>query len=168
MGLFDKFFGSKKAEVIKLNSPLNGEIIDVKEIPDPTFSDCVLGPTICFKPGEDGTVYAPCDGTVTQIFKTAHALTITSNDKVELLIHVGINTVDLKGEGFEAYVKDDDVVKCGQPLIKFDQQVIAKAGLSNLVPVVICNAMDFKSVDFVGPQSVTTNDQFCTINPVEK
>lgn len=168
MGFFDKLFGSKKAEVLKLNSPLNGEIIDVKEIPDPTFADCVLGPTVCFKPGEDGTVYAPCDGVVTQIFKTAHAITITSNDKVELLIHVGINTVDLKGEGFEAFVKDDDVVKCGQPLIRFDQEVIAKAGLCNLVPVVICNSMDFKSVEFTDPQTVTTNDSFCTITQAEQ
>lgn len=168
MSFLNKLFGSKKAEVITLNSPLNGEILDTKAIPDPTFADCVLGPTICFKPGEDGTIYAPCDGTVTQIFKTAHAITITSTDKVELLIHVGINTVDLKGEGFEAFVKDDDVVKCGQPLIKFDQTVIAKAGLSNLVPVVICNAMDFNSIEFAGTRSVTTTDKFCFITPSEK
>lgn len=168
MGFFDKLFGSKKAEVLTLKAPLNGEIIDIKEIPDPTFAEGVLGPTIGFKPGEDGTIYAPCDGVVTQIFKTAHAVTITSNDKVELLIHVGINTVDLKGEGFEAFVKDDDVVKCGQPLIKFDQAIIANAGLSNLVPVVICNAMDFKDVNFVEPKAVTTNDDFCTITPAEQ
>lgn len=168
MGFFDKLFGGKKAQVITLKSPLVGEIIETGEIPDPTFSECVLGPTCCFQPGEDGTVYAPCDGVVTQIFKTAHAITITSNDNVEILVHIGINTVDLKGEGFEAFVKDDDVVKCGQPLIKFDQAVIAKAGLSNLVPMVICNASDFKDVQFASPRQVTLDDIACTITPEDK
>ena len=73
--------------------------------------------------------------------------------------------MDLKGEGFEALVKDDEEVKAGQPLIKFDQEIIAQAGLSNLVPMVICNAMDFKSVEYVSPRAVTTNDDICTIIP---
>ena len=165
MGFLDKLFGNKQSTVITLKAPLNGEMIPIQEIPDPTFSECVLGPTACFKPGEDGTVYAPCDGVITQIFKTAHAVTITSKDKVEILIHVGINTVDLKGEGFEALVADDQEVTAGQPLIKFDQAVIAKTGLSNLVPMVICNGMDFKSVEYAAPRAVTTNDNICTIFP---
>lgn len=165
MGLFDKLFGNKQPANITLKAPLNGELIPIQEIPDPTFSECVLGPTTCFKPGTDGTVYAPCDGVITQIFKTAHAVTITSTDKVEILIHVGINTVDLNGEGFEALVTDDEQVKAGQPLIKFDQEVIAKAGLSNLVPMVICNSTDFQSVEYITPRAVTTNDDICTIIP---
>ena len=166
MRFLDKLLGKKAVEPIQIFAPLNGAILERQEIPDPTFSDEVLGPTLCFKPeGDDQTIYAPCDGVISQIFKTAHAVTITSKDKVEILIHVGINTVDLKGEGFEALVKDDEEVKAGQPLIKFDQEIIAQAGLSNLVPMVICNAMDFKSVEYVSPRAVTTNDDICTIIP---
>lgn len=168
MGFLDKLFGNKQAANLTLKSPINGELIPTQEIPDPTFSECVLGPTACLKPGTDGTVYAPCDGVISQIFKTAHAVTITSKDGVEILIHVGINTVDLKGEGFEALVADEQEVKVGQPLIKFDQEVIAKAGLSNLVPMVILNAMDFKSAEFVAPRAITTNDDVCTIIPQDK
>lgn len=168
MGFFDKLFGGNKPANITLKSPIKGDMINVTEIPDPTFAESVLGPTTCFKPGDDGTVYAPCDGVVTQIFKTAHAVTLTSTDNVEILIHVGINTVDLKGEGFEALVKDDDQVKAGQPLIRFDNKVIAQHGLSNLVPVVVCNASDFKSVEFIAPKAVTTDDDICTIQPAEQ
>lgn len=165
MGFLSKLFGSNQNTSITLKSPLNGEILETKEIPDPTFSDQVLGPTLCLKPDEDGTIYSPCDGVITQIFKTAHAVTITSKDKVEILIHVGINTVDLKGNGFEALVKDDEEVKTGQPLIKFDQKVIADAGLSNLVPMVICNAMEFEDCSFVGPRQISTADDICTLIP---
>lgn len=168
MGLFDKLFGGKKADEIVIKSPVNGDIIELSEVPDPTFAECVLGPTTAFRPGEDGTVYAPCDGVITQIFKTAHAVTITSADKVELLIHIGINTVDLKGEGFQAFVKDDDEVKAGQPLIKFDQQIIANAGLSSVIPVVVCNASDFKDVTFAQPGKVAVGDQICTVQPLEQ
>lgn len=168
MGFFNKLFGGNKPSIITLKSPIKGEMINVADIPDPTFAESVLGPTIGFKPGEDGTVYAPCDGVVTQIFKTAHAVTLTSTDKVEILIHVGINTVDLKGEGFEALVKDDEQVKAGQPLIRFDSKVIAAHGLSNLVPFVVCNSTDFKSVEFIEPRAVGTDDDVCTIHPVEQ
>ena len=168
MGFFQKLFSSTPT-TIKLTSPLNGSLLPKSEIPDPTFADEVLGPTVCFKPGSDGVVYAPCDGVITQIFKTAHAVTISSNQKVELLIHVGINTVDLKGQGFEALVHDDEKVTAGQPLIKFDQEVIARANLSNLVPLVICNVSDFAEVKFIEPQdSISTKDVFCEITPHQK
>ena len=168
MGFFDKLFGNKQPANITLKAPLNGELIPIQEIPDPTFSECVLGPTACFKPGTDGTVYAPCDGVITQIFKTAHAVTITSKDKVEILIHVGINTVDLKGQGFEAYVHDDQEVKAGQPLIRFDSKVIADAGLCGYVPFVILNASDYATCQFVTPQPITTKDVVCTLTAKEE
>ena len=169
MGFLDKLLGKKAVEPIQIYAPLNGAILERQEIPDPTFSDEVLGPTLCFKPeGDDQTIYAPCDGVISQIFKTAHAVTITSKDKVEILIHVGINTVDLKGQGFEAYVHDDQEVKAGQPLIRFDSKVIADAGLCGYVPFVILNASDYATCQFVTPQPITTKDVVCTLTAKEE
>lgn len=167
MGFFSKLFGtgSQKPMSFTINSPLNGEIAPASEIPDPTFSEGILGPTICFKPGSDGTIYAPCNGEVSQIFKTGHAIAITSDDRVEVLIHIGINTVKLKGEGFTALVKAGDLITTGQPLIKFDQDIIRKAGYSTCVPVVICNGMEYADVKFAEPGAITINDVACTIKP---
>lgn len=167
MGFLGKIFGNKEVAAISLKSPLNGEILERSTIPDPTFRDEILGPTLCFKPGADHTIYAPCDGVITQIFKTGHAVTITSKDKVEILIHVGINTVDLKGEGFTPLVQDDDEVKAGQPLIQFDGDLITKKGFSTLVPFVICNASDFKACNFIEPRAVTLRDEVCSLIPLD-
>lgn len=174
MGLTDFLFARKELHKLAIRtpllSPINGELLPADVIPDPTFSQQVLGPTICFKPGDDGTVYSPCNGVVTQIFNTAHAITLTSSNRVEVLIHVGINTVDLKGEGFQALVKDDEEVKVGQPLIRFDKNIIQKAGLSDLIPFVICNANDFQECKFTEdplPKVITTADEFCFIYPKE-
>lgn len=166
MGFFSRLFKENTATKFTLLAPVNGKLVPASQIPDATFSEGILGPTIGIEPSADGTVYSPCDGTISQIFKTGHAVTITSTNNVEILIHVGINTVDLQGEGFQALVKDDQQVKAGDPLIKFDSNVIKGKGLSNVVPVVICNSQDFASVEFVEQnQDVTHSSVICTIVP---
>lgn len=161
MSFFDKLF-AKKTAAIAITSPINGNVVPASQIPDPTFAENLLGPCVGIDPKE-GVVYAPCDAEVTQIFRTCHAVTLTSTDGVELLIHVGINTVDLKGEGFEACVKDGDKVKKGQPLIKFDINFIKEKGLSPIVPVVLCNAQDFKEYTFAPVGAFTNNDVLITL-----
>ncbi len=156
----DKLF-TKKANAFTIASPLNGEIIDKSIIPDPTFAEGILGPTIGFNPRE-GMIYAPCDGVITQIFRTGHALTITSVSGIEILIHVGINTVDLKGKGFSALVQEDADVKQGDPLIKFDIPLIKNEGYSIEVPLVICNPDNFRKIEFVAPKPVSKGDIICT------
>lgn len=158
-----KIFGSNsKSNSIELLSPVNGKIINTNEIPDPTFADGILGPTIGIDPIE-GVVYAPCDCKIEQIFKTGHAVSISTKDKLEILIHVGINTVDLKGEGFTALVKDDDEVTKGTPLIKFDINLIKEKGFSTIIPVVICNASDFGDISLTDPCNIDKLEKLATI-----
>ena len=168
MGFLDKLLGKKAVEPSQIFAPLNGAILERQEIPDPTFSDEVLGPTLCFKPeGDDQTIYAPCDGVISQIFKTAHAVTITSKDKVEILIHVGINTVDLKGQGFEAYVHDDQEVKEIQPLIRFDSKDNADAGHWGYWPFRILTVSVYATCQVETTQPINTNDAACTLTAKE-
>lgn len=158
MGFFGKLFGnSEKNNDITLFSPVTGKIVEASEIPDPTFADNILGPCIGIKPTK-GVVVAPCDGKVEQIFKTGHAATIVSKDGVEILVHVGINTVDLKGEGFEALVEEGAEVTLGTPLIKFDIDLIESKGFNTVVPLVICNPTDFGNICFSGQGPVTAKD----------
>lgn len=170
MGLFGSLFGkqheTQAAPTYTLKAPIVGELVSAAETEDPTFAEQVLGPTVAFKPAsaEDCTVYAPCDGVITQIFKTAHAVTLSSKDgAVEMLIHIGINTVDLKGKGFTALVTDEQEVKAGAPLIKFDGNFLESQGYKLIVPMAICNASDFAEVSFIEPKAVTLNDDICTI-----
>ncbi len=159
MSFLGKLFGSKPDPV--LYSPVKGEAILNDQIPDPTFAEGILGPTFAVDPKE-GLIKAPCDGTITQIFRTGHAVTLTSKDGVEILIHVGINTVDLKGEGFKPLVKDNEEVKKGSPLIEFDIDLIKEKGFSTIVPIVVCNPTDFESVTFIKPSTVDNQSQICT------
>ncbi len=158
-----KIFGSNsKSNNIELLSPVNGKIVNKNEIPDPTFAEDILGPTLGIEPTE-GVVYAPCDCKIEQIFKTGHAVSISTKDKLEILIHVGINTVDLKGEGFTALVEDNMEVTKGTPLIKFDIDLIKEKGFSTVVPVVICNASDFGEVSLTAPCSIQAFEKIATI-----
>ena len=119
MGFFDKLFGgkSKDENTAKFTNqsktvltPLQGKVLAQADIPDETFAQGILGPGCGIEPTGD-TVYAPFDGTVTQIATTLHAVGITSNDGIELLIHVGMDTVDMKGQGFTALVKENQKVR---------------------------------------------------------
>ena len=125
------------AEVIQ---PVPGKVIPREEIPDETFATGVLGDGVGIDP-EEGVVYAPFDGEVASIFDTNHALSLEGKG-MELLIHVGVDTVNMKGDGFKGFVKDGDKVKAGQKLIQFDINKIKKAGYSPVVAVLLTNSDD--------------------------
>ena len=112
-----------------LYSPMKGEILPVDRSMDEVFASRALGDGIALNP-EDGMVYAPCDGTISLLFPTKHAVGITSDTGIEVLIHIGINTVQLDGAGFEAYVAQGDKVKCGDKLILADLKLINEKGLN--------------------------------------
>lgn len=132
--------------------PCAGKIIDKKEIPDPTFASGLMGETIGIIPSE-GLITAPFDGTLTMIAPTKHALGLTSNDGLEVLIHVGIDTVYMEGKGFEPLMEAGQSFKAGQPLLKFDIQEIKKAGYSDIVNVILTNSASYENVqiNFEGP-----------------
>lgn len=125
-------------------SPLTGELKSLKDVNDPTFSEEILGKGIAILPKE-GIVYAPFDGVVSALFDTKHAIGLTDNQGMELLIHVGLETVNLGGTHFEVHISQGDLVKKGDPLITFDLQEIQKTH-DVITPVLITNADDFSEI----------------------
>lgn len=126
-------------------SPLAGEAIPMSEVPDDTFAAEVLGKGMAVIPSE-GKVVAPCAGEVTTLFDTKHAVGLTTVDGVELLIHVGVNTVELEGKYYEVHVAQGDKVKPGQLLLTFDISKIQAAGYNVTTPVIVANTDEYKSV----------------------
>lgn len=125
-------------------SPLTGELKSLKDVNDPTFSEEILGKGIAILPKE-GIVYAPFDGVVSALFDTKHAIGLTDDQEMELLIHVGLETVNLGGTHFEVHISQGDLVKKGDPLITFDLQEIQKTH-DVITPVLITNADDFSEI----------------------
>lgn len=126
-------------------SPLKGTAIPLAEVKDETFAGEILGKGMAVIPKE-GVVKAPFDGEVMTFFETKHAVGLTSENGMEILIHVGINTVELKGQYYTAHVKEGDSVKAGQVLLTFDPDGIKKAGYDVTTPVIVTNTDDYTQV----------------------
>ncbi|MDS0527794.1 beta-glucoside-specific PTS transporter subunit IIABC [Clostridium sp. SHJSY1] len=158
LGFFIMFFtGYKDKEVKEENkgdalvkqesiiSPMKGEVVPLSEVKDEAFSKGVLGKGIAIKPIE-GKVVSPVDGVVTTLFRTNHAIRITSDSGVEILIHIGINTVELNGKYFTPQIKQDDRVKAGQNILEFDVNGIEKEGYSPITMIVITNSDNYNEI----------------------
>ena len=113
---------------------------------DPTFREEILGKGIAVLPAE-GRIYAPCDGTVTTVFPTGHAVAVTSDEGAEILIHVGLDTVKLEGNGFSVRTEAGSRVKRGELLLEADISFIKNAGYESITPVIVCNTSEFSSVE---------------------
>ena len=131
-----------------VTQPVNGQVVSASEIPDPVFSSESMGASVGILPS-DGNVFAPFDGEVKMIFPTNHAIGLKSNEGIEVLIHIGVDTVDMNGDGFESFVKQGDSIKKGQKLIAFDQKKIKAAGHSDCVIVALTNTNDLTDVEKV-------------------
>ncbi|MEO2203065.1 beta-glucoside-specific PTS transporter subunit IIABC [Paenibacillus pabuli] len=132
----------KKGEI---QSPLTGELVPLSELPDKTFADELTGKGIAIRPTE-GKVTAPFDGTVTMVAKSKHAIMLQSTDGIDILIHVGLNTVSLKGKFFDVKVEVGQAVRLGEPLVEFDLESIKAAGLDIVSPVIVTNTPDYLDV----------------------
>ena len=130
----------------ELYSPLKGEAIKLSEVPDDIFANEILGKGMAVIPKE-GLVTAPVDGEVSTLFDTLHAIGITGDNGVEILIHVGINTVELEGKYYKALVKEGDKVTKGQPLLECDLVGIRKAGYNTVTPVIITNSDEYEEIE---------------------
>lgn len=128
-------------DVVRLRQPLEGDVRPLAEVPDAMFADGTMGPGVAIEPSGD-TVVAPADGTVTTVFPTGHAIGLTLADGTELLIHVGIDTVELKGTGFQALVQQGESVHVGRALLRFDAAAIRSAGYAAITPVIVLNNSD--------------------------
>lgn len=141
----DKKENDALAEIV---SPLSGEKIELEQVQDDAFSQGVLGKGIGINP-IDGVVMAPADGVVTALFPTLHAIGITTNQGVELLIHIGINTVELNGKYFKAFVKQGDKIKKGQKLLEFDMEKMKAEGYVMESPVIITNWDKYREISVI-------------------
>lgn len=147
MDVFKKWFGKKDPNVV-IAAPIKGKVVSLNEVPDPVFSDKMMGDGVAIQP-EEGMVYAPVDGEIAQMFHTGHAVGIRTKEGVEVLIHIGLETVSLEGEGFTTKVEQGDRVKTGQPLIQFSLDTVKEKAKSTITPVVVTN-MDL--VDSLAPK----------------
>ncbi len=121
----------------ELIAPLSGQIIPLEEVSDPVFSDKVLGDGIAIIPN-NGKIYSPVNGTVTTVSSTLHAYGFSTEDGFDILVHVGLETVSLKGEGFKAYIKEGEIVKAGELIAEVDLELLNKKEISTTTPVLIC------------------------------
>lgn len=147
----------QQTETDEIYSPLCGTVIPIEEVSDETFAAKILGEGVALLPGR-GEVYAPFDGIVEMLYETRHAIVLKNTAGVELLIHIGINTVELAGECYRAYVADGDVIHKGDLLIRFDMEGIREAGCSLVTPVILINSDDFEGIQFVGNGDVDNRD----------
>ena len=135
----------EKANTFKLVAPVAGKSLPLSETPDPVFAQKMAGDGLAMEPTGD-VVVAPADGELTLVFNTKHAFAITLENGVELLVHIGIETVSLNGEGFEQLVEQGTKVKAGDPIIKIDREFIKSKGLPLTTPVLITNPDILKSI----------------------
>jgi len=164
MGFFDRLFGgrNKQAEEPKfpgekmvVKAPIDGIILPLEQLPDETFAASILGPGCGIEPTGD-TVYAPFDGKIVSVASTLHAVGIESTEGIELLIHIGMDTIVLRGSGFEVLVKEGQNVKAGTPLLKVDLDAIRAAGLSTQSAIVVTNADDLPKLHVIAGGIVST------------
>ncbi|MFP3513022.1 beta-glucoside-specific PTS transporter subunit IIABC [Peribacillus sp. SIMBA_075] len=147
---------------VNISSPLFGEVRPLSQVNDESFASEILGKGIAIEPVE-GKVVSPVNGTITTIFKTKHAIGITSEDGVEILIHIGLDTVKLGGEHFTAYVKDGDSINMGDLIVEFDLEKIKSKGYDVVTPIIITNTENYLDVLPVNSKSVEYGETILTI-----
>ncbi|MFV0504335.1 MAG: PTS glucose transporter subunit IIA [Lachnospirales bacterium] len=156
-------FKKNKDNSKKIVSPLKGRAVPLKEVSDPTFSEEMLGKGMAVIPTE-GTLISPVDGKVELLFDTNHAINLVSDDGMQILIHVGIDTVTLKGEHFEATTATGNIVKKGDTLLNFNIDGIKAAGLDIVTPIVILNTDEYKEIKGLHIGEIDFLDDLISIN----
>ena len=145
-----------------LKSPLSGKVLPLSNVPDKVFSSGAMGKGLAIDP-EKGELIAPADGEITTIFPTGHAVGLTTKDGIEILMHIGMDTVELEGQGFETFVKQGDQVKAGDLLVRFDIEAIKAAGYSVITPIVITNTEHFADVLELNQEELIASEDFLAI-----
>jgi len=154
-------FGLGKKRVI-IASPMDGAVVSVSKVMDPVFSADVLGRGIAVKP-ESGQVRAPGKATVSQMFETGHAVTLVMDNGAELLIHIGIDTVKLKGRYFRICKNSGESVNTGDVLMEFDADGIRAEGFDTVTPIVVCNPDCFSDISFASEGPIREGEPLITI-----
>lgn len=159
--MFNLFKKKENKKVI--GSPAKGRAVALGEVNDPTFAEEMLGKGAAVIP-EEGKIYAPADGEIGMVFDTLHAVSMTTDFGAEILIHIGLDTVKMKGEGFTGHVKAGDHVKKGDLLLEVDLEKVKAAGYDTITPVIVCNTPDYSSVENVGKGAVNAGDDLIIVS----
>ncbi|MDN5686020.1 MAG: glucose PTS transporter subunit IIA, partial [Brachybacterium sp.] len=128
----------RTSSLVRLRQPVAGTVVPLSEVPDPTFAGGIMGPGVAIEP-TSGEVVAPAAGTVTHVFPTGHAVALTLDDGTEVLVHVGLDTVKMQGDGFTTLVETGEHVSAGTPLLRADLSAIRVAGYETVTPVIVLN-----------------------------
>ena len=148
MKLFSKFFTSKNKKIdqtVNIISPISGNIIDIENVPDPVFSEKIVGDGIAIDP-TGYNIVAPVNGKIGKIFNTIHAFSIISDENIEIFVHFGIDTINLKGKGFKQIAKESQTVNVGDIIITLDLPFLKSHAKSIITPIVISNMEKIKSL----------------------
>lgn len=145
--MFKKLFGKGKEvnKEIEIYAPLTGEYINIEDIPDPVFAQKMMGEGFGINPTE-GEVVSPIEGKVDNVFPTKHAIGLKADNGLEILVHIGLDTVQLDGQGFEILVSSGDTVQVGDPLLKFDLEYITNNAKDVISPIIITNSDQTESI----------------------
>ena len=160
-------FSDEAVADLTLTAPMAGELVALSDVADEAFAAGALGPGIAVSPAAGAVVVAPCDGKVSVAFPTGHAYGIKSASGVQVLIHIGMDTVKLEGKGFTPRVAKGDVVKRGDVLAEVDWDVIREAGYDTITPMVVTNKKKFGEITPAAPGPVGINDTVVTVSPKE-
>lgn len=145
-----------------ITSPVSGPICNLQDVCDPVFSQKLMGDGIAII-AEDELICAPSDGTITLIAETKHAFGITTKQGIEILVHVGLDTVTLNGQGFQALQKSGNTVTKGTPILQIDLAFMKQKGISLVTPIIITNTQDYPCRDIHEKDSVSTGDKLLEI-----
>jgi PTS system glucose-specific IIA component len=157
--MLSKLFGKSKQKTIEIIAPLSGKVLPLSAVPDEAFAGKHMGDGIAVEPSR-GKLIAPFDGRVLHLIHTNHAIILEHVSGLQLLIHIGINTVALNGEGFRTLVGSNDTFNAGDTLIEFDRGKIEAAGCSSITPIVVANEEEVKQLEhIVSSGSITAGDE---------
>ncbi|MFJ7730913.1 PTS glucose transporter subunit IIA [Lysinibacillus sp. NPDC097231] len=159
--MLSKLFAKRRLHIY---APVNGEVVPLSQVPDPVFSEKMLGEGLAIMPSQ-GAVHAPIDGTVMLVAATKHAIGFRALDGTEILIHIGLETVSLKGQGFHVLVQEGDAVSLGQRVIEVDWDYIRKNTKSIITPILITNRTDHQ-VQYEGAkEGIVGKTLLMTVSP---
>ncbi|MGV3243932.1 PTS sugar transporter subunit IIA [Staphylococcus sp. 11261D007BR] len=157
--MFKKLFGKDKqvSKDIEVFAPMSGEFVKIEDIPDPVFAQKMMGDGFGIEPSE-GMVVSPIEGVVDNVFPTKHAIGLKADNGLEVLVHIGIDTVQLNGEGFDILVNSGDRVSVGDELVQFDVDYVTDNAKSIVSPVILTNSDQTSSIDFNEQTSLTKGE----------
>ena len=149
---------------MRVLAAVSGDAVPLAEVPDEVFAQGMAGEGGAIVPTTSGEAVAPISGTLVKLFEGGHAFGIASDDGVELIVHVGLDTIELRGTGFEKLATEGDRVEAGQPIVRFDLEEIRAGGYDPVTPVVVTNADEHPVSDVVGTGEVSAGDPFFEVD----